>query len=564
MPERSKLRRTGFLRIRTVVRVLAPVLVLSLVLVAACSGGPEQSGSQLAEVLTRPKRVAGLSALALLLVTLLLPRNWNKLRTTSCILAAVFGLTVYYNFGSFRAGTFQSPQFVHYLEQMHYHLGSKYFRELGYDGLYAASVQAQRESAPRRPIQPLIRDLRFHLRYEPTRPSNPHLAAVQARFSPERWASFVADHRHYQRALDDRGMTRFRRDHGYNAPPTWTFVAQLLAGRLSPSPGVRVLLGSLDLLLLAVAFGAIFTTYGMRIGCLSVVLFGLGYGWHFRWIGGAFWRFDWLAAVSVGVCLLKRGRPAIAGALLGYASLVRIFPLFFLLGPAVLAVKGLVRGRRPAWLAPLAAGFGIAIVLGLVAGSLSGRGFSAWSEFAHKIRLHEQTWGRNHIGLESALLFAPRLVQAGDTPVAEISQEELRELRRDRLWIRMLIVGGLLGLLVLAQWRNSLADASLLGMVAVFALIPLSCYYWAMLLLVPLRRGTPTALLFLLLSAVLFTADQLHAVSDPALRYVWVSSGLAPLLALWILPDALRTLRKSKAGPPTQGDPTIELSPTGQ
>ncbi len=61
-------------------------------------------------------------------------------------------------------------------------------------------------------------------------------------------------------------------------------------------------------------------TYGSRVGGLALVIFGLGYPWRFDWIGGAFLRLDWFAAVIAGICLLERERPAWAGALLGYAA----------------------------------------------------------------------------------------------------------------------------------------------------------------------------------------------------------------------------------------------------
>ncbi len=36
-------------------------------------------------------------------------------------------------------------------------------------------------------------------------------------------------------------------------------------------------------------------------------------------------RLDWLAASVCAICLLKTNRPALAGVLLGYASVTRLF-----------------------------------------------------------------------------------------------------------------------------------------------------------------------------------------------------------------------------------------------
>ena len=42
----------------------------------------------------------------------------------------------------------------------------------------------------------------------------------------------------------------------------------------------------------------------------------------FYWTGGAFLRQDWLAAVGVSICMLKRRRFATAGVLIAYAFMV--------------------------------------------------------------------------------------------------------------------------------------------------------------------------------------------------------------------------------------------------
>ncbi|MBW2234502.1 MAG: DUF2029 domain-containing protein [Deltaproteobacteria bacterium] len=68
---------------------------------------------------------------------------------------------------------------------------------------------------------------------------------------------------------------------------------------------------------------------------------------------GAFLRLDWLAALMLALCQLARGRSFAAGVLLGVAAMARLFPAFFLLGPAVLAARDCgsadARTRRCAW-----------------------------------------------------------------------------------------------------------------------------------------------------------------------------------------------------------------------
>ena len=76
------------------------------------------------------------------------------------------------------------------------------------------------------------------------------------------------------------------------------------------------------------------------------------------------------AAVGVAICLLKRQRFGLAGGLIAYAFMVRVFPGGFLVGPAVVFVRHFLEKRDIRWFLRLATGFGIGVVLCLAAGSL--------------------------------------------------------------------------------------------------------------------------------------------------------------------------------------------------
>ena len=72
-----------------------------------------------------------------------------KLRSDRTILAALgvvalLSLLSYYDFGRFHGG----GRFVHYHDLYHYYMGSKYFPEVGYEGLYAATHRALVENQP--------------------------------------------------------------------------------------------------------------------------------------------------------------------------------------------------------------------------------------------------------------------------------------------------------------------------------------------------------------------------------------------------------------------------------
>jgi len=467
-------------------------------------------------------------------------RERPRARTALAVVAALLAVWAWPSFGRFH-----HPQFVHWWEQFHYQLGSRYFPELGYDGLYAASIAAQHDSAPGRLVQPRFRDLRVN-RVRDTDELLPHIAHVRERFTPERWRAFVADHATFLRRLPLPYLADMRRDHGYNATPAWTALARALNGGVPLTPASLRAFACVDLALMAVAFAALLRVFGAWRACLALAVFGLGYGPRYQWIGGAFLRLDWLAALALGLCALARGRALPAGAAFGYAAAVRLFPTAFLLGPAVLGVRALVRGERPVAPLRLAAGFALALVVGLGAGALAGRGPSAWTELAERMQLYQVSWARNSVGLPGLVLYggeaARRAVAAPDADADPwgLQREDVGRLRAER-WIPLRAAQlALLGLAVLAAWRATPTRAAAYGMVAVFALTQSAGYYWGMAMLAPLAGGAGVGLALLGLSAACFGLELVLA--DNLVLHSLLSWGLLAIFSAWLAPDAWRTV----------------------
>ena len=136
---------------------------------------------------------------------------------------AVVAVAAYTNFGHFHGAGM-----VHHWEQFHYFIGSKYFPEVGYDGIYTASLAAERELELGHRIQSHIRDLRTN-EVVPVGALINHMAEVRDRFSDERWALFKEDIRYFIERNQYGYFSRIRRDHGYNPTPTWTFSARLFS-----------------------------------------------------------------------------------------------------------------------------------------------------------------------------------------------------------------------------------------------------------------------------------------------------------------------------------------------
>jgi len=447
---------------------------------------------------------------------------------------------------------FHGGMFTHFGENFHYQLGAKYFPELGYDGLYEASVAAQAESAPSLPLPRVIRDLRTNT-MKPVRAVDEHREAVLRRFTPKRWRAFVADHATFLAPEFARTLNDIRLDHGYNPTPAWTFVGRLFNSWMSLNDTTIPLLALLDWLILAVMFVVVFRTYGGAVGATALILFGAGYAWRYGWVGGAFLRYEWLAAVVVGACMLKRRHCAAAGALLAYAASVRLFPGLLLVGVAAVAVRDLVRRSGFSWARRFAAGFLASAVVCFLAGALTGRGFAAWSEFAHNIEKHHGTWSTNTAGLELVFLTTPQTMVSripASLPLPQrwaTWQGEMNRAQKERrpfyLAVALLLVAGAAA----AAAARPLDEGIAIGVAAVFAGLVLSCYYWVVLILLAFRRGIGGAVGVLGVNAAALVAALF--TSDSQVIFGVFSWGLLALFTALITPDVARTVRLQSSAP---------------
>ncbi len=458
---------------------------------------------------------------------------------------AVVALAAYTNFGQFHGAGL-----IHHWEQFHYFLGSKYFPEVGYDGIYAASLAAEREIELGHGPQPYMRDLRTN-EVVPVGSLVNHMNEVRGRFSDRRWEIFREDVRYFLVSNRYSYISSIRRDHGYNPTPTWTFTARLFSAWPAASDFTLKGLAWLDSILLLLMFVAIFRTFGNRIGCLSVIIFGLGYPWRFDWVGGAFLRQDWLAAVGVAVCLLKRKHFGLAGGLIAYATMVRVFPGGFLVGPTVVFLRHLVNGRATGWFRRLAVGFAAGVLLCLAAGSLTGAGPQAWADFKWNLGKHHGTWLTNNVGLKNTLLYDRSTMRREDVdfklPEPWIRwQEKMNRLQDERRPALLLATAVFLAVVAAAAWRLEIHEAAVLGMAVAFAAVVLTCYYWVMLLLVPLGRGRwgPTASWLGLNTGIYALHLSNHRGLSFEMLYGLTSWALAIYLLAWMAPDAWKTFRE--------------------
>ncbi|MCU0670852.1 MAG: hypothetical protein MUF70_16095, partial [Myxococcota bacterium] len=348
---------------------------------------------------------------------------------------------------------------LHRHELYHYYLGSKYFPELGYFDLYTCSIQAVGDgTAPAGLLE--MTDLRSKQR----RPTAEVLAAAPdcaTKFGALRWEAFRSDVGRFRSFMGDEVWTNVLRDHGYNPSPVWTAIGRPLASAVPATPAGLWLLARIDLALLLVLFAAIGRGFGFEAACIAAIAWGSCGHTRYQWTGDAFLRQLWLAASLGALVLLRRGRPATAGALLALATLERVFPGAFFIGYGLREVCVWIRRREPTREFRRFAGGALAttVVAIVLATTVAGRGVAVWTEFAENTRGMLSFTPRNALGLDYALSFTrvppPEGLGENETERAEIVQDYRRRTLAARAAWRWLGLGVLCIGLAIAAWRGA-------------------------------------------------------------------------------------------------------------
>jgi hypothetical protein len=291
----------------------------------------------------------------------------------------------------------------------HHHLGAKYAPELGYDKLYGATLAADDEGPRLFANIERVRDLPTQ-RIVGADALRAQRAFFTAGFTPERWAAFKRDLGWFQRHVDRGLWPLILTDRGYHPTPTWERIARVWTAWIDlDRPGALFALTLPDELFLLAACLALLRAYGPVTAGLFLVALG-AIPLHLTPLKGAFLRVDWLAALLASAAAYRAKRHGLAGALLAYATLTRVFPLVFAGG--VLARAAFTRfetrrlDRRDArFFGAFAAAAAALFALGLP--------LSRWRDFAavigrHATVLSVQRSGLEYlVGLDRPLLYWP-------------------------------------------------------------------------------------------------------------------------------------------------------------
>lgn len=450
---------------------------------------------------------------------------------------------------------------VLYHDQFHYYLGSKYFPELGYHGLYDCTALAELENGREAEIEASrIRNLRDN-KLEPGSLALQRAVECRRKFSTERWEAFRSDVDYFRTRVERAAAQRYLTDHGYNATPLWTAIGRVVASATTATDRSTRLLAALDIVFLAGCFVLIAWAFAPEAGALAALVWGVGHAWFYVHVGGlgSFARFDWLFAAVAGVCLLRKQLGALSGLALVVSTLLRIFPGALFFGPAVRGLQQLWRKRRlDAGLRALLVGTLVGFAV-LVPVSLLGTDLGSYGEFAQNSKKHAETPLTNYMGLRTLFSWDPaardRLVterNLDDPDAFALVWKQQRQVTfgERRVWY-VLTAAALIGLTVLVSlgasetWLITLA-----GVVPMFCLFELTNYYYAVMALFSVwayrdLRHTAVLLALALGGTVVFLHWQWRAIAYVA------NSALVLGMLVYFLVSAL--LEKRSAAIPSSG-----------
>lgn len=450
-------------------------------------------------------------------------RGAERLRTRLIVLVALASLTLSV---SGRLPEFVTSWKVRVWNVYHYYLGAKYFEELGYVGLYDATLRADSEGEGYWREIRRVRNLETY-EVEDRNRSADRFDPSEV-FEPARWQEFRRDVEGLAHHRSPPRWTGIFVDRGYNGTPLWTVVGSTLT-RFAPAdrPVALKILCSLDLALLIATFWLLWRTFGTRAAALVLLLLTSSPVNIGRFVGG-FLQYDWFCAVTASACLYRRRRPAAAAGALAYATLTRIFPvLFFATGVIPLVRSWWRTGRPPRRQLRFAGAFAAWCVVGLLVSLANGRGVDGWREFATGIKLHKEShlYGERRVGLQFLFTYELGSLDFNDSEAARVPIYQ----RQKGLFAAS--AAGLLVYTLVVAWRQRSWNARLLGLVPTFALLVTSRYYWSYLALLPLTggpRGPPAVRARWLGGAQLLLFAAFYAVDfrdgDPYATYIVFSA----------------------------------------
>lgn len=296
-------------------------------------------------------------------------------------------------------------------DMFHYYVGSKYFPEIGYTRLYACVVRAEAENDdPSVKTQAYRRTIR-NLETNDLVPARTYFfddTFCKARFSASRWNEFKNDVGFFRTRLAEGLWDLAQIDHGFNPSPVWILAGGFISGLVPLSDAALTGMVLIDVFLLFGCAACLFWAFGLPTAAFAVIASTVSGGVDWSWVGGGMLRLDWLFMAVLSVCAMKRGHYALAGAALGYAATLRVFPAVFALGPFVGLLHAIYTRQHDLKVA-YGKFFGGMVVSAavLVASATAAYGGDSLRAFLDNTRKHSAVISTNNVGLRTILTYSP-------------------------------------------------------------------------------------------------------------------------------------------------------------
>lgn len=285
----------------------------------------------------------------------------------------------------------------------YYYLNSKYFRELDYFYLYPAVLIADEENTNRLHYIDSYRNLHDY-QMVPRSHIESERELIKKAFTSERWEAFRHDVDYFVRNNKKDIWKYFFIDHGYNPPPTWTVVGGFLSN-ITPAENAKAIT-MIDFMLIVIMFIIIARTFGLDTMLFCLLFFLCTFSGRWPILGESLLRFDWLVALVLSVCMLKREHYLMAGVFLAYSALNRVFPVIFFFPYIIYFIYDFYSRKKIArhHIQFISGVAGLSIIL--IGLGLALYGASAFKTSAEKLLLHnDSSYSSHRVGLGDMLVY---------------------------------------------------------------------------------------------------------------------------------------------------------------
>ncbi|MEO8900821.1 MAG: hypothetical protein ABI488_04175 [Polyangiaceae bacterium] len=520
---------------------------------------------------TRIALTMGAAALLMLEMRALRLRERITVKTKRWV-AIVLTVAAFFTYFDFFNPNVRYSEYYHRHEFYHYYLGSKYFQEIGYNRLYECTAIAEIELGRGAAVAKRdIRDLRVNL-IKPVKDTYILTDPGQCKnhFTAARWDDWKKDVDWFYHSSVGTYWDNMQKDHGYNPPPVWGMTGKLFA---SIGPASDQLFFRLSMIDVALHVGCVLLFYwafGWRVMAVAIVFWGCNAPADFYWTGGAFLRQDWLFFLVAALCCARKRKFFLAGGALAWSSLLRIFPIIFFGGWAIMVVFEIIRrvrfgttsdapgpaGRISIRREPGLLGYlhpdhrrliaGAIVAFGvLIPTSVAVCGVDSYKQFfGHTIKVHNATPLTNHMGLETMLVAnwkgRMRFMRDDnmDDPFEGWKQGRIHNFHVMKP-LFLLICAGVFAWTMWALRRTKLLWVGLaIGPCLVISFTNLTCYYYSLFLVIPamaaVRRSLgPVIVVTSGVSVILkYAPSGFYWVDDRFVAQAWLFYALS-LMALY-------------------------------